>query len=199
MAQFIDTTHDHRDVFEIVDEFPFGYIVWPIGRENFQHPGYIPVARPGRLPYHINRKDLKAVKCADEGEALYILKYASLGGYGADEMNKTVFDRIVKEYREMETVADLTADEIANLKPIEAPGLFFWYHGEKHTPANLYFSSDLRKWHSNPEEYEGRLYTHFDNALRYVYNPDGSQFERRGMACVCARYKDGVITDFHHE
>ena len=199
MEKFIDTNYRRRDVFEIVDEFPSGYIVWPIGRENFRHPGYVPVARPGDLPYHINLNDLKAVKCADEGEALYVLKYASLGNYGANEMNKTVFKRIVAEYRNMKKMPDLTEEEITALKPVEAPGLYFWYNGEKRTPLGVYFSSDLRKWHSNPEEYEGRLYTHFDNALRCVYGPDGKQFERRGVACVCAKYKDGVITDFYHE
>ena len=34
------------DKFKIVDTFPLGYIVWPIGRENFPFPGYIPLAKP---------------------------------------------------------------------------------------------------------------------------------------------------------
>ena len=36
------------DKFKIVDTFPHGYIVWPIGRENFPFPGYIPLAKPHR-------------------------------------------------------------------------------------------------------------------------------------------------------
>lgn len=96
-------------------------------------------------------------------------------------------------------IEDLTRDQIAQLEPIEAPGLWFDYNGERRTPYGLYFSSDLRAWWNNPEEYEGRLYTHFDNALRPVYGPDGEQFERRGIACVCARYKDGRICDFYKE
>lgn len=96
-------------------------------------------------------------------------------------------------------VPDLTPAQISALKPIQAPGLYFNYKGEKRVPCGLYFSSDARLWHNDPEDYEGRLYTHFDNALRPVYGPDGRQFERRGLACVCARYKDGIITDFYHE
>lgn len=94
---------------------------------------------------------------------------------------------------------DLNYDEIALLEPIKAPGLYFMYNGERRTPSGLYFSSDMRDWWNDPEEYEGRLYTHFDNALRPVFTPDGKQFERRGIACVCASYKNGVIMDFYKE
>lgn len=94
---------------------------------------------------------------------------------------------------------DLTHEQIAELKPIEAPGLYFMYGGEKRTPRRVYFSSDLRDWWNDPREYEGRLFTHFDNALRPVFNPDGTQFERRGLGCVCASYKDGRICDFYKE
>lgn len=96
-------------------------------------------------------------------------------------------------------VQDLTYEQIAALQPIVAPGLWFWYNGEKRTPLGLYFSSDLREWWNDPEHYEGRLYTAFDNALRPVFNPDGTQFERRGLACVSARYKNGEICDFYKE
>lgn len=94
---------------------------------------------------------------------------------------------------------DLTFQEIADLRPIKVEGLYFDYHGEKRTPLGLYFSSDLRDWWNNPEEYDGRLYTYFDNALRPVYMPDGKQFEKRGLACVCAVYRNGFITDFYKE
>jgi len=100
MAQFIDEKYGLRDVFEIVDEFPQGYVVWNIGRANFPHPGYIPVARPDYcIPYRINRKYLKAVKCSDEGEALYILKCASFGGFGKNGMGKEEYERCRREYR----------------------------------------------------------------------------------------------------
>lgn len=96
-------------------------------------------------------------------------------------------------------VQDSTREQIAALRPIAAPGLWFWYNGEKRTPLGLYFSSDLREWWNDPREYDGRLFTHFDNALRPVFNPDGTQFERRGVANVCARYRDGKICDFYKE
>lgn len=92
---------------------------------------------------------------------------------------------------------DLTREEIAKLRPMKAPGLYFLYNGEKRTPYGLYFSSDLREYWNNPEEYAGRLYTHFDNALRPVFNEDGEQYEWPGLACVNAHYKDGMICDYY--
>ncbi len=94
-------------------------------------------------------------------------------------------------------IADLTSEEIAKLKPIKASGLWFDYNGEKRTPRGLYFSSDLREWWDNPEEYGGRLYTHFDNALRPVFGQDGQQFERKDIVCVGATYENGIITNFY--
>jgi hypothetical protein len=84
---------------------------------------------------------------------------------------------------------DTTREQIAHLLPIHVHGgLWFEYNGERRTPHNLYFSSDLREWWDNPEEYGGRLYTHFDNALRPVYAMDGKQYEERDIRCVSARY-----------
>lgn len=97
----------------------------------------------------------------------------------------------------MDRISDLTAGQIARLKKIKVRGLYFIYNGEKRTPNCLYFSSDLRKWWDNPEEYEGRAYIHFDNALRPVMTPDGRQFEVRGLACVAASYDGRVISDFY--
>lgn len=97
----------------------------------------------------------------------------------------------------MERIADLTHEAIARLKPIKAKGLYFLYEGKKMTPRSIYFSSDLRAWWNNPQEYAGRAYVHFDNALRPVCMPDGRQFEVSGLACVAASYRDGVISDFY--
>lgn len=95
---------------------------------------------------------------------------------------------------------DTTHEECANLLPIKVHGgLYFMYNGEKREPTNLYFSSDLREWWDNPEEYGGRLYTHFDNALRPVYNMTGKQHEEREIRSVSARYdaEKHLIYDYH--
>ena len=97
---------------------------------------------------------------------------------------------------------DTTHSECATIAPIHVPGgLYFNYKGEKKAPKGLYFSSDLREWWNNPEEYGGRLYTHFDNALRPVFGADGKQFERLDIRAVCARYDEATrtIIDFHKE
>ena len=63
------------DKFKIVDTFPLGYIVWPIGRENFPFPGYIPLAKPHReKKYYIDPESLAALRC-EKSDA--ILRLAS--------------------------------------------------------------------------------------------------------------------------
>lgn len=84
----------HRDEFEIVKEFPNGYIVWNIGRENFPFPGYLPLARPDDRPYCIKRDKLKTIKI-DERTADEILKAASRGTYG--RIDKFTFEDILKQ------------------------------------------------------------------------------------------------------
>lgn len=82
----------HRDEFEIVNEFPNGYIVWNIGRENFPFPGYIPLAKPDDRPYYIKRKGLKTIKL-NEDLADAILKEASSGRIG--QIDKFMFDKLL--------------------------------------------------------------------------------------------------------
>lgn len=62
------------DVFQIVDEFPCGYSVWNIGRQNFPFPGYLPLARFDSEYRMIDGCVLKAVK-TDEALADEILKH----------------------------------------------------------------------------------------------------------------------------
>ena len=98
---------------------------------------------------------------------------------------------------------DTTHEQCANIIPIKIHGgLYFEYNGERRTPNSLYFSSDLREWWDNPEEYGGRCYTHFDNALRPVFcTMNGEQYEEREIRSVCARYdsEKHLIYDFHKE
>lgn len=75
---FVDKNWFRTDVFEIVNIFPKGYLVWPIGRDNFPHVGYIPLARPTG-EHHVSLKDLKALKMESEEIALHVLEMAIRG------------------------------------------------------------------------------------------------------------------------
>lgn len=80
MATFEDKTwYGKTDIYEIVDDYPAGYVVWNIGRHNFQHECYVPLAKP-LANYRIDPTSLKAIKVKDEQTALAILKEASLRG-----------------------------------------------------------------------------------------------------------------------
>lgn len=101
--EFVDKCYGRVDRFEVVDEFPIGYIVWNIGRHNFPHKEYIPLVKPD--PSHkfwVLLKDMKALKCASEDEALYILKRAGMGDYerphNEDGIDVDIFKKLLKEY-----------------------------------------------------------------------------------------------------
>ena len=81
-----------KDIFEIVDEYPHGYIVWPIGRRNFPFTGYVPLAKPTDEPYHIDINTLKAIKVNDN-VADHILNEASFRG-----VDKAKFHHIVSSF-----------------------------------------------------------------------------------------------------
>ena len=66
-------------IFEIVEEFPDSAVVWNIGRHNFQHEQYIPLAFIDNSwddNYHIDPQRLKAIKVRSEEIALHILDVA---------------------------------------------------------------------------------------------------------------------------
>lgn len=78
MAKIIDGD----DVFEVVNEWPFGgYVVWNIGRHNFKHEGYLPLAQVDG--YHVRPRTLKALYVGDEALCLAVLHEAGL--HGVDE------------------------------------------------------------------------------------------------------------------
>ena len=84
------TRFGRTDVFEIVNKFPNGNVVWPIGRANFPYEGFIPLARPTDVPYHIDMNSLKALR-VDEPIASDILKEASLY-----EINSLNYEDVVR-------------------------------------------------------------------------------------------------------
>ena len=66
--------------FNVVDKASKGYILWPIGRHNFQFPGYIPCAKPNG-DFSIDPNYLEAVYVGNEEFCLWLLKHAVKGTY----------------------------------------------------------------------------------------------------------------------
>lgn len=79
MKTIVDVMPYRTDVFEVVEEWPRGgYNVWNIGRGNFQHEGYIPLAQPTPENRFFVRLDtLKALYVGDEKLCLEVLRQAS--------------------------------------------------------------------------------------------------------------------------
>ena len=70
---------DNGREFEIVESFPEGAFVWCIGRQNFKHECYLPLAFLDTSyddPYHVDVKRLKAIKVESEEIALRVLDIA---------------------------------------------------------------------------------------------------------------------------
>ena len=80
---FISASHNKADMFIKVDEWPKRYYVWPIGRENFQFEGWLPLCKDGKNDFawqrNIDTKDLKAIKVKSEEVALRCLDAAIKG------------------------------------------------------------------------------------------------------------------------
>ena len=66
------------NLFEVVDEFPGGYVVWNIGRHNFPCEEYVPIAKD-MGNYQVSNP--KCIKVKDEETALAIM-HASEHGKG---------------------------------------------------------------------------------------------------------------------
>lgn len=76
MEKFVDNNgYGTIHTFEIVSEFPHGYIIWNIGRRNFPHEGYIPLCVADEN-CHVDLGTLKALKVSNEDFALALLKEA---------------------------------------------------------------------------------------------------------------------------
>lgn len=86
----ITKNHDREDRFKIVAEFPDGYQIWNIGRNNFPFPGYIPVCRIKEGDYHVELDNLVAVRCPNEDVALWLLKMAGKSTVGKSRFNQFV-------------------------------------------------------------------------------------------------------------
>lgn len=79
MKTIIDETHWSRiDRYEVVDEWPAGCVVWNIGRQNFRHEGYLPLAYVS-ADYQVGMSRLKAYHVGDEALCLKVLAAAGRG------------------------------------------------------------------------------------------------------------------------
>lgn len=81
--------NDGKYTFEVVKEFPNGYKIWPIGRENFNHECYIPLCEVDKL-HHVNVATLKALRVQDETLALTLLHEAVKRGVNKNKYNKMI-------------------------------------------------------------------------------------------------------------
>ena len=100
---------DDRHEFEIVESFPEGAFVWNIGRENFKHECYIPLAFLDTSydePYHVDVKRLKAIKVESEEIALYIIDVAHW-----KTVDKKEFEEIIKSFEVRDEVDDFWKDK----------------------------------------------------------------------------------------
>ena len=93
MKTLTQTCYGRTDVFRIVDEFPAGYVVWNIGRQNFPFEGFVPIARPTKEnKYYIDLKTLAAVRVKDEITALRVICFA-----GEHRCEKEDFDKLINQ------------------------------------------------------------------------------------------------------
>ena len=87
---------DNGREFEIVESFPDGAFVWNIGRQNFKHECYLPLAFLDTSyddPYHVDVKRLKAIKVESEEIAINIAEVAHW-----KTVDKKEFEEIIKSF-----------------------------------------------------------------------------------------------------
>jgi hypothetical protein len=92
-TKIIDVHYGRTDEFDVVYEFPDTHVVWNIGRHNFPHPGYIPLAKV-TADCHIVPGTLKALYLGDENLCLAILREAGHHGVDKDKFLKIKEDAL---------------------------------------------------------------------------------------------------------
>lgn len=119
-----------------------------------------------------------------------------------DELSERDLNNIVNKNPRMlddfekENLPDTTRAEIETQQSIKVEGLYaFDDVVNKITPWCIYFGIDF--WQNGCEG--GYAYFHYLNALRPVYLPDGTHYRVPHLRNVCAKYKNGVLTDFYRE
>ena len=100
---------DDRHEFEIVESFPDGAFVWNIGRHNFPHECYVPLAfLDTSFPdlCHVDVKRLKAIKVESEEIAIYIAGVAHW-----KTVDKKEFEEIIKSFELRNEVENFWKDK----------------------------------------------------------------------------------------
>ena len=83
------TSFGRVDTYEVVDTWPLGYKVWNIGRHNFHHEGFLPLAKEGAQKYYVDLTSLKALRVGDEELCIAVLNKA-----GYCTVDEKMFNRI---------------------------------------------------------------------------------------------------------
>ena len=100
---------DNGREFEIVESFPDGAFVWNIGRHNFPHECYVPLAfLDTSFPdlCHVDVKRLKAIKVESEEIAIYIAEVAHW-----KTVDKKEFEEIIKSFEVRDEVENFWKDK----------------------------------------------------------------------------------------
>lgn len=166
MAKYIEDTNQfgRTDRFEIVNEFPAGYQVWPIGRENFPHEGYLPLAVVDSN-YHVDLNTLRCIEVESEGLALAALREV----HHAKRADRDWFEAFRAKYLEEHPVKnyyvsmeegdgiviytyDLTEDEVKRFVDIAAaPNRVTDIYSVEQDQLQ-YYCIDGRVWMDTPEK-----------------------------------------------
>ena len=94
---------------EIIESFPDDAFVWNIGRHNFPHECYVPLAfLDTSFPdlCHVDVKRLKAIKVESEEIAIYIAEVAHW-----KTVDKKEFEEIIKSFELRDEVDDFRKDK----------------------------------------------------------------------------------------
>ena len=75
-------------LFEVVQDFIKGTVIWNVGRENFNFKGYIPLVNIDDRDTVFGQK--YALKVGSEELALYLLRQADFGTIDRDKFNELV-------------------------------------------------------------------------------------------------------------
>ena len=100
---------DNGREFEIVESFPDGAFVWNIGRHNFPHECYVPLAfLDTSFPdlCHVDVTRLKAIKVESAEIAIYIAEVAHW-----KTVDKKEFEEIIKSFEVRDDVENFWKDK----------------------------------------------------------------------------------------
>ena len=100
---------DDRHEFEIIESFPDNAFVWNIGRHNFPHECYVPLAFLDTSfsdLCHVDVKRLKAIKVKSEKIALNIIEMA-----GEATVGKKEFEDVIDFYELREEIDNFWKDK----------------------------------------------------------------------------------------